>query len=231
MGTVADLFGSAVSPQPLLTFYDDATGERTELSGVTLGNWVAKTGNMLADGYGLGPGDAAVVRLPVHWQSAAILLGCWSAGVRVDAAGPAAIGFAAPAGSGALPEPLDAEERLLVGLHPFGLPLREVPPGWVDYVAEVRGFGDRYSPTAREDDLATVARTQAELAQAALDRAAELAIPVGTRVLFDVDAHDDPLDWLLAPLAVGASTVLCRHLDTARLDGRATAEQVGLVLA
>ncbi len=30
--------------RPLLTYYDDATGERAELSAITLENWVAKTG-------------------------------------------------------------------------------------------------------------------------------------------------------------------------------------------
>ena len=29
--------------RPLITFYDDATGERVELSVATFGNWVAKT--------------------------------------------------------------------------------------------------------------------------------------------------------------------------------------------
>ena len=33
--------------RPLLTFYDDATGERTELSVATFANWVAKTANLL----------------------------------------------------------------------------------------------------------------------------------------------------------------------------------------
>ncbi len=228
MGTVADLLAAVVSPQPLLTFYDDGTGERTELSGITVGNWVAKTGNMLTDGYGLGAGETAVVRLPVHWQSAAVLLGCWSAGLRVDADGPADIGFAADP---QLLDATDAGDRLLLGLHPFGLPLREVPAGFTDYVAEVRGFGDRYSPRAREADPATIARSQAELVAAARERAAQLAIPAGTRLLLDVDTHADPLDWLLAPLAVGASTVLCRRLDRSRLDDRASSEQVGLVLA
>ncbi|COV98637.1 TIGR03089 family protein [Mycobacterium tuberculosis] len=30
---------------PRITYYDDATGERIELSAVTLANWAAKTGN------------------------------------------------------------------------------------------------------------------------------------------------------------------------------------------
>ena len=40
--------------RPLLTYFDDATGERTELSAATLGNWIAKTANLVTDGAGLG---------------------------------------------------------------------------------------------------------------------------------------------------------------------------------
>ena len=40
----------AVDPtRPLLTWYDDGNGERVELSGATLANWVAKTANLLVN--------------------------------------------------------------------------------------------------------------------------------------------------------------------------------------
>lgn len=42
---------------PLVTFYDDATGERVELSARTFDNWVAKTANLLQDELNAGPGD------------------------------------------------------------------------------------------------------------------------------------------------------------------------------
>ncbi|HZB48967.1 MAG TPA: TIGR03089 family protein, partial [Mycobacteriales bacterium] len=51
---------------PLLTFYDDATGERTELSTTTVANWVAKTANLLRDDVGAAPGDRVAVLLPAH---------------------------------------------------------------------------------------------------------------------------------------------------------------------
>ena len=35
--------------RPLVTFYDDATGERIELSVTTYANWVAKTASLLQD--------------------------------------------------------------------------------------------------------------------------------------------------------------------------------------
>ena len=66
---------------PLLTFYDDSTGERAELSAKSLGNWVAKTHFLLLDALGLSVGEQAAVRLPVHWLAAPILLGCWFAGL------------------------------------------------------------------------------------------------------------------------------------------------------
>ena len=43
--------------QPLVTFYDDATGERTELSATTYANWVSKTAGVLVDDLGLDVGD------------------------------------------------------------------------------------------------------------------------------------------------------------------------------
>jgi uncharacterized protein (TIGR03089 family) len=38
--------------RPLVTHYDDATGERVELSATTLENWVSKTANLLQDELG-----------------------------------------------------------------------------------------------------------------------------------------------------------------------------------
>src|SRR5690349_24075703 len=93
--TVVHAFAAVVADradQPLITFYDDATGERTELSGATLTNWVAKTANLLVDGLGLAPGDRATAWLPPHWQTAAVLLGAWTAGLTVAYAEPTAAG-------------------------------------------------------------------------------------------------------------------------------------------
>ncbi|GAA2386971.1 TIGR03089 family protein [Dactylosporangium salmoneum] len=217
--TIPSLFAAVVGKDPslpFLTFYDDSTGERTELSGATLANWVAKTANLLVDGCGLGPGDVAAVRLPAHWQTAAILLGAWTAGLSVAYGEPTAAGadveFAslAAAETGA-PGPAD---RYVLGLAPMGLPMRGgVPTGWADYVAEVRQFGDHFSgpadPGGTED---LVARGRA------------LALP-GGRVLIDAVAHPDPVEWLIAPLAAGASIVLSVNSDPEKLAARAATEQ------
>ena len=213
MTTVGQLLAAAVAAdptRPLLTWYDDGTGERTELSGATLANWVAKTANLLVDGAGTQPGDRSVVLLPPHWQTAAVLLGAWSAGLEVaTAAGPGEVGFATPVRAAELTQP----ERYLVGLHPLGLPLREVPPGYLDFAVEVRGYGDAYRPTG-----------SASVSPGSLE------ITAGERVLIDVGAYPDPADWLLAPLAAGASTVLCGQLDRSLLAKRAETERVSRIL-
>ncbi|GAB3850576.1 TIGR03089 family protein [Micromonospora andamanensis] len=246
---IARVFADAIASdpnRPLLTWYDDATGERTELSGATLANWVAKTANLLVDELALGPGDTAAVLLPPHWQSAAVLLGCWSAGLTVRSAeltvrpDGSAI---PPAGSALAEQPGEvdvlfaaadrlveadawpANDRYALALHPFALPLREVPAGFADYVTEVRAHGDHFTAYPPGGPDHTALRTRAA------GRALELGISPADRLLVDVDRHPDPLDWLLAPLSAGATMVLCAHPDPARLADRQSTERVTRTLA
>jgi hypothetical protein len=99
-------------------------------------------------------------------------------------------------------------------------PLRTVPPGFADYVVEVRAYGDHFTAYAGSDGLA----------ERALSQAQALGICEGDRVLVDAARYGDPLDWLLAPLLAGASIVLCGHLDESRLPDRLAAEKVTRVL-
>ncbi|MDT5035732.1 MAG: hypothetical protein QOE03_917 [Micromonosporaceae bacterium] len=257
--TVAALFAAVVAidpTRPLLTYYDDATAERTELSGATLDNWVAKTANMLVDGLGLGHGDRATVALPPHWQAAAVLLGCWSAGLSLSLADPTdpagsagsaqpagsaeSAGSARPAGSAQpaevafvaidrLADAAGAGDRFVLGLAPMALPLRDVPAGYTDFVAEVRGHGDRFRPSTPiggTDPALTDGTDHDRLYAAALDAAERLALSPTDRVLVDAARVDGPLDWLLAPLAAGASIVLCANSDPAALAARQASERV-----
>ena len=85
--TPADLLQSELrrdGSRPLLTWYDDGTGERVELSVATAANWAAKTANLLADEHDLGPGDSLALDPPSHWLTAVVVLGAWTAGVTVD---------------------------------------------------------------------------------------------------------------------------------------------------
>jgi uncharacterized protein (TIGR03089 family) len=84
--TPADLLAATLrraAAAPLLTSYDDLGGGRVELSAATLANWVAKTANLLQDEFDVTGGSTVAVALPVHWQTAAVLLGVWSCGATV----------------------------------------------------------------------------------------------------------------------------------------------------
>jgi uncharacterized protein (TIGR03089 family) len=104
--------------QPLVTFYDDATGERTELSVKTFANWVSKTANLYADELMLDPGDAIRIDLPPHWLGPVFLAAAWTCGLEVsDDADVAVVG----------PDRLDHGARTTVAcaLHPFATRVTE----------------------------------------------------------------------------------------------------------
>jgi len=238
--TIPEAFAAAVRRDPttpLLTWYDDASGDRTELSGATLDNWVSKTANLLLDGAGLGEGDAVAVLLPPHWQTAALLLGTWAAGLAADLGGepqPVEALFTSPDGVAAA-SAWPTGDRYATGLLPLAMPLREVPAGFIDYVVDVRNFGDRFVATRPVDGNDRAVAGPVELSHLAVtrtatERAAELGIVAGDRVLVDARVFPDPTDWLLAPLVAGASIVLCANLDPAKLASRSEAEKVSVQL-
>lgn len=126
---------------PFLTFYDDATGERVELSLTSLDNWVAKTANLLVDELDLDLGEPVAVALPPHWQTAVVVLAVALAGGVVGPGGRVAFfaeGNPAP----------DAEELVGLGLRPLGGGMRTPVPGVLDYAREVPSFGDRFAAVA-----------------------------------------------------------------------------------
>jgi len=219
------------STGPLITYYDDATGERVELSATTLANWVAKTANLLVDDLDVEPGSRVAVLLPAHWQHAVVLLACWRIGACVtrDPA-DADLLLTTPDLSAA---PGTARPPVLaLSLLPMNRPCRSLPPGAVDYAAEVLAHGDAYAgPAPDPEALALDARhgtfSYAALAASAVARAGELGLTVGDRLLaVDRQPFLPVTDWLLAPLAAGASIVLCRNPEHTALAHRAETEQV-----
>src|SRR4051794_7447428 len=190
---------------PVVTFYDDATGERVELSTATLDNWVAKTANLLVDGLGLGPGDTASVDLPLHWQAVVAVLACASAGLEVvdgSEERPAVAFWAESDG-----EPPDADDVLGLSLRPLAGPLTASYPRVTDYAREVAGYGDRFTP---------LQPTEVTVGE-----------PVDDRVLV---TDELPAELLLAVLAGGGSLVLCRHPVSTALARRAATERITKVL-
>jgi uncharacterized protein (TIGR03089 family) len=216
----------------LLTYYDDATGERFGLSAAELGEWSAATAALLTTECGLVSGDRVGVLLPPHWQTAVVLLGAWSAGMAVSFHrwGPA--------------PPVEATfvERRRVGSwiddvpparHQFalgpGAPVADVPPGYRDFLTSVRPHLGAAPPPW--SDMIRERPTFAEYGTLALEIASSQGISRGDRVLIDIAAaSEQPLMWLLAPLSVGASVVLCANLTPDAVEARATAEGATRVL-
>ncbi|KOU09260.1 acyl-CoA synthetase [Streptomyces sp. NRRL F-5755] len=235
--TPADLLRSALAAdpsRPLVTFYDDATGERVELSVATFANWVAKTANYLQDDLAAEPGDRLALLLPAHWQTAVWLLACSSVGVIADVGGdPAAAGLVV-SGPDTLEEARACSgERVALALRPLGGRFPQPPEGFADYAAEVPGQGDRfapYVPVSPQDAALAVdgwELTGAQTVAAALADAAERGLSAGSRLLSGLpyDTWAGLSAGLLAPLAAGGSVVLCRNVDRLDADGLAKREE------
>jgi uncharacterized protein (TIGR03089 family) len=225
--------------RPLLTFCDDATGERTELSAAELGSWAARSAALLRDDCGLGPGSAAGVLLPPHWQTAVVLLGAWSAGVAVE--------FRPWSTAGLEPPPAEELDAVIVSRKRLDSWLEEVPAARHRFVVgpgvAPEGYRNFLVEAARQPDTAPAyaalrpgdaaspdGTTYAEWSDLAHDIAASLQLRAGDRVLVDASHHEHPVQWLLAPLAAGASIVLCANLERDALDPRIAAEGVTRVL-
>jgi uncharacterized protein (TIGR03089 family) len=218
------------SARPLLTQYDDATGERVELSGATTANWAAKAANLLRDECDVEPGTRAALLLPAHWQTATVLLAAWWCGAEVVPEPGAAdwvlcdgdrVDLALAAGP--------AGGVVALSLDPFGRGLPGLPAGVVDFGPQVRLHGDEFDVWEPVPDSAPALAggTVAEVLADARARARALRIGPGDRVLSTLSwgTPDGLGDGLLAVLAAGASLVQCRNADPAALDRRAAAEK------
>ncbi|QAY64820.1 TIGR03089 family protein [Xylanimonas allomyrinae] len=73
--------------RPRLTWYGD-DGERVELSGAVLANWVNKTTNLLVEEFDAGAGRRILIDLVPHWRSAVWVLGALRCGATAVLAGP-----------------------------------------------------------------------------------------------------------------------------------------------
>jgi uncharacterized protein (TIGR03089 family) len=229
--TPADLLRSALSTdpgRPLVTFYDDATGERVELSVATFANWVAKTANLLQGDLGAEPGDRVAVLLPAHWQTAVWLVACSSVGVVADLGGDAAAADVVVSGPDSLEAALACGgERVALALRPLGGRFPTVPAGFVDYAVEVPGQGDRfqaYAPVGAGEPAVVVGGVElsgGEVVERALADAGRFD---GDRVLsgLSYDTWEGLSAGLYAPLAAGGSVVLCRHLGLLGEEGLAS---------
>ncbi len=171
--------------QPFVTFYDDATGERTELSVKTWANWVSKTANLYADELMLDPGDDLAVDLPPHWLGTVFLGATWLSGLGLDPTAPVAI--VGPDGIGRSAT-LRAATTMACSLRPFAVRFPEpLPDGVLDHGELWAGQGDVFSTSEAAD-----------LDEAADDR----------RVITDVNPLSEAGQRLLAGLLTGSGSLV-----------------------
>lgn len=213
---------------PRVTYYDDATGERIEVSAVTLANWAAKTGNLLRDEMGATPGSRVAVFLPAHWQTAAVLFGVWWIGAEVAIAAESAdLALCTADAFDAADAAARGGEIAVLSLDPFGKPAPDLPVGVIDYATSVRVHGDQIVPERRPGS-ALDGRSVDEVLAAAAQAAATAGFVPGDRVMSTAgwsDA-DEVIDHLLAVFAVGGSLVQVAHPDPGALDRRRAMEKV-----
>lgn len=223
--------------RPLVTFYDDATGERVELSVVTYANWVAKTAGLLQDELDVARGATVLVDLPTHWLGPVWLGAVWSVGGCVT--GP---GGSGGAGGSAAPDLLvcgpDTVERYAGGGTPvvalallpmgarFATPL---PDGVVDYGDVVWEQPDSFvalDPPGPSDPAWR--DSERELTQASLvgEAAGGPVAALGSRLLTEVNPCTRAgLVTFTAPLARGGGTVWVRNGAPDGWEQRASTER------
>ena len=213
---------------PRITYYDDATGERIELSAVTLANWAAKTGNLLRDELGAGPASRVAVLLPAHWQTAAVLFGVWWIGADVVLGDGSEADIAlCTVDRLEAADTTGAGEVAVLSLDPFGRPAPDLPVGVTDYATAVRVHGDQIV-AERQPGPALAGRSVDEVLADCQRSASSRSLTASDRVLSMAswDRPDDLIAGLLAVLAIGGSLVQVANPDPAALPRRIETEKV-----
>lgn len=197
----------ARAPRPALTWYGD-DGERVELSGPVLAQWVTKAANLLVEELDAGPGYRVLLDLPGHWRAVVWALAVWRVGGCVVVPDEAGTAVGTDAVLTASPSSYPGRRgvvavALLALARSFPEPL---PDGMLDG-ATVLSYGDAlgYVPAA-DPDAPALAGPSGTTSHAGLVRPGADA----GRVLLDATAQ--PLDGLLRTvldvLAAGGSVVL-----------------------
>jgi uncharacterized protein (TIGR03089 family) len=215
---------------PLLTYYDPGRGERTELSGVSLANWVDKTSNLLVDELDVVPGDVVDLTLatsrPGHWVTLVWVLAGWQVGAVVSPGQSqsrvAVLGPDDPVAAAR------ADTVLVCSLHPLGLPLPGPPPaGALDYALEVRVQPDQHAAVPQSGLAPAWRDHDRQLTQA------DLVAGTGSgvrRLVRPSDPWATARTALVEPLVGGGSAVVVAGSpDAGRLAEIATQERVDSV--
>ena len=195
-------------PAPIVTWLSSAG--RIELSTATFANAVSKAGNFLVDGLELEQSSKLNVNLGNHWQSPVWLATSLCAGIELSDQAPMLI-----AHSDAITSWTGASDQLIVvSRDPFGMPEKDLSAGFVNGSAEVRNFGDYYSPSWENPGsvitFEEVRYSWAELVALADSKRVQNEIEASTRVgLFgNLNLLQAVIYQVVMPISFGLSVVL-----------------------
>jgi uncharacterized protein (TIGR03089 family) len=224
--------------RPRVTFYEDTPGptqgERIELSGKVLANWISKAGNALQDEYDLGPGSVVRLCLPPHWRAVYWAFAVWSVGGTVDLVGdptPDLLVCDDP-GLAATLEPAPGDVVLVTLAALARVHTGPVLTGAMDEARDLATYGDQFAAVAdpSPDDLALITSAAHTAYRAVVPHR---DWPASTRVSLAGDLAQ-VLESTLAAWAVDGSVVLARngrHAGSERRPERLASERVTLDLA
>lgn len=157
--------------RPRLTWYGGG-GERIELSGAVLVNWVSKTTNLLVEEFDAEPGTVVATDLPPHWRTLVWALATWRAGAHLNILDSVPGTTADPAGADVVVTATPDRWTTPDGARPRGTELvavalpalarsfgADLPPGTVDAASAVMTYGDQigYVPPLEDDSPALTA--------------------------------------------------------------------------
>jgi uncharacterized protein (TIGR03089 family) len=221
--------------RPLITWYDDATGERVELSVTTYANWVAKTASLLVEEHDLVRGDTLRVDLPLHWLAPVFLGAAWTAGLVVvtDGDEPGDAVVTGPVGLERWAAYAAEVPVLACSLLPMGVRFAEpLPPGVHDVGVEVWSQPDAFlahDPPGPDDPAVRMGDAVLTHTEVWGTAAAGSLLTDGGRLLVAARPASPPdLATITEPLARRGSVVLVvgPDLPDDRLHGLAQAERV-----
>ena len=200
-------------PAPLVTWLSSAG--RIELSTVTFANAVSKAGNFLVDGLELEESTKLNVNLGNHWQSPVWLATSLCVGIELNDQARILISHsdAITTWTGAI------DQLIVVSRDPFGMPEKDLPAGYINGSAEVRNFGDYFSPSW--ENLGAVLTFEelsyswAELVAMADSQRKQDGIEPGTRVgvAGNFNLLQAVIYQVVMPISFGISLVLIDQVD------------------
>ncbi|KQS99785.1 TIGR03089 family protein [Cellulomonas sp. Leaf395] len=209
--TIADLLRLLTREpgRPRITWYGDG-GERVELSGAVLENWVNKTANLLVEEFDAGPATRVHLDLPGHWRTVVWAVATWRVGACV------VLGEASPVDVVVTDRPaqhVGARDTVAVSLPALARTYAgELPAGTLDAATAVMTYGDGFGWAPPLDPLAIALDDDGQLVAhaALLATLARSGCPERDRVLLGVDARGlaDLLGDVLTVLVHDGSAVV-----------------------